>query len=52
MQGRLSQLWERIQGALFPQLEEEFPPLTQKQQQAIAILEMVRIEQVVGRFSC
>ena len=47
----LSSYWNRIQGSLFPQLEEELPPLTQKQQQAIAILEMVRIEQAVERFS-
>ena len=52
MYDRLSQFWDRVQGSLFPQLEEELPPLTQKQQQAIAILEMIRIEQAVGRFSC
>jgi len=34
-----------IQGTLFPWLEEELDPLTEKQQQLITILELVRIEQ-------
>ena len=42
---RLSQYWDRIQGTLFPQLEEELDPLTEKQQQLISILELIRIEQ-------
>ena len=42
---RLSQYWSRIQGSLFPWLEEELDPLTEKQQQLIAILELVRIEE-------
>ena len=42
---RLSYFWERIQGSLFPQLEEELCPLTEKQQQLVAILEVIRIEQ-------
>lgn len=41
---KLSQYWNRIQGSLFPWIEEELGPLTQKQKQFIAILEMVRIE--------
>ena len=41
----LSQYWNRIQGTLFPQLEEELDPLTEKQQQLVTILEFVRIEQ-------
>lgn len=40
----LSQYWDRIQGTLFPWLEEELDPLTEKQQQLITILELVRIE--------
>ncbi len=40
----LSQYWNRIQESLFPWIEEELGPLTQKQKQFIAILEMVRIE--------
>ena len=43
----ISQYWSRIQGSLFPQLEEELDPLTEKQQQLITILEVVRIEQFV-----
>jgi len=43
----LSQYWHKIQGTLFPQLEEELDPLTEKQQQLITILEVVRIEQFI-----
>lgn len=42
---KLSRYWDRIQATLFPQLEEELDPLTEKQQQLIAILEFVRIEE-------
>ena len=41
----LSSYWDRIQATLFPQLEEELDLLTEKQQQLIAILELVRIEE-------
>ena len=44
---KLSQYWSRIQGSLFPWLEEELDPLTQKQQQLITILELVRIEEFI-----
>ncbi len=40
----LSQTWLRIQGSLFPWLREELGPLSKKQQQLIAILEVIRIE--------
>ena len=43
--GTLSQYWAKIQGTLFPWLEEELDPLTEKQQQLVAILELVRIEE-------
>jgi transposase len=43
----LSQYWSKIQGSLFSFLEEELDPLTQKQQQLITILEVVRIEQLI-----
>lgn len=43
----LSQYWSKIQGTLFPQLEEELDPLTEKQQQLITILEVIRIEQFI-----
>ena len=46
----ISQYWEKIQGTLFPKLEENLPPLTQKQQQLISILEIVRIEEFVFPF--
>ena len=41
----LAQWWSNIQATLFPLLEEELNPLTEKQQQLITILEVVRIEQ-------
>jgi len=41
----LSQTWLKIQGSLFPWLQEELGPLSKKQQQLIAILEVIRIEQ-------
>jgi transposase len=41
----LSQNWLIIQGSLFPWLQEELGPLTQKQQQFVMILELIRIEE-------
>ena len=46
----LSSFWNRIQGSLFPFLEEELDPLTEKQQQLIAILELVRIEEFLPEY--
>lgn len=43
----LSNFWNRIQGTLFPFLEEELDPLTEKQQQFVAILELIRIEEFI-----
>jgi transposase len=43
----ISHYWEKIQGTLFPILEQELPPLTQKQQQLISVLEVLRIEEFV-----
>ena len=43
----LSRFWERIQGNLFPWLEEELPPLTKKQQQLVATLEIIQIEHFI-----
>ncbi len=45
--GTLSQYWNKIQGSLFPWLEEELDPLTEKQRQLITILEVTRIEQLL-----
>ncbi len=50
LRARLSQYWSRIQRTLFPLLEEELEPLTQKQQQLITILEVVRIEEFVPNY--
>lgn len=49
----LSQYWQKIQGTLFPWLEVELEPLTEKQQQLVSILELVRIEQFLpDTFGC
>lgn len=47
---RLSDFWYRIQGSLFPFLEEELGPLTKKQQQLVAIFETIRIEEFIFHF--
>lgn len=41
--------WQSIQSTLFPWLEKELGPLTEKQQQLVQILEIVRIENLVPR---
>jgi hypothetical protein len=41
--------WRSIQTALFPWLEREMGPLTEKQQQLVQILEVIRIEDFVPR---
>jgi Transposase DDE domain/Transposase domain (DUF772) len=41
----LSHYWDKIQGSLFPWLVEELDPLTEKQQQLVEILELVRVEE-------
>ena len=43
----LSQAWLNIQGSLFPWLSEEPGPLTKKQQELVATLEIVRIEEFI-----
>jgi hypothetical protein len=43
----LSQIWLGIQGSLFPWLTEELGKLTQKQQELITILELLRIEEFI-----
>lgn len=45
LRGSLSQSWLMIQGTLFPWLEEEPGPLTEKQQQWVMTPELVRIEE-------
>ena len=41
--------WQSIQHALFPQLERVLGPLTEKQQQLVQTLEVIRIEQMILR---
>jgi transposase len=44
---KLSHIWQRIQGVLFPFLEEELGPMTAKEKRLVEILELVRIEDYV-----
>lgn len=44
---KLSHMWERIQGVLFPFLEEMLGPMTDKEKRLVEILELVRIEDYV-----
>lgn len=50
MYDSISQFWNRIQGSLFPEIEQEVGPLTEKQQQLVATLEVVRVEQFLPKF--
>jgi transposase len=43
----LSQTWLNIQSTLFPWLSEELGPLTEKQQELVTALEVVRIEEFI-----
>ena len=43
----LSQTWLNIQSSLFPWLSEELGPLTEKQQELVSTLEVVRIEEFI-----
>ncbi len=43
----ISHFWNTIQASLFPWLQEELLPLTEKQRKLIAILEMMRIEEFI-----
>lgn len=44
---KLSQCWRMIQGNLFPWLQEELGPLTEKQQKLITVLELTRVEKFI-----
>ena len=46
---RLSTYWVRIKDFLFDPIEEEVGPLTNKQQQLITALEVIRIEDFIER---
>lgn len=45
---QLKQFMRVMQGALFPTLQEELEPLTEKHRQLVALLNMVRIEVMIG----
>jgi hypothetical protein len=47
LKDKFAKYWEKIQGSLFPWLEEELPPLTKKQKQLISILEVIRLEEFI-----
>src|SRR6266700_5619455 len=46
---RLSQFARVLQGVLFPALQEELGSLTEKQQQLVAVLDMVHLEAFIAR---
>jgi hypothetical protein len=48
LSGQLKQFLRVMQGCLFPTLEEQLGPLTDKLRQLIAVLELVQIEAMVG----
>ena len=50
LHNKLSQCWFNIQETLFPWLEEQLDPLTEKQQQLITILELIRIEEFLPNY--
>lgn len=43
----VSQFWSNIQGTLFPYLEDVLDPITERQQQLITVLEVIRIERFI-----
>lgn len=44
---KISQVWRHIQTTLFPFIEEELDPLTEKQKKLVAILELIRVEDFI-----
>jgi hypothetical protein len=48
---RLTQFARVLQGVLFPALQEELGPLTEKQRQVVAVLDMVHLEAFIARAS-
>ena len=49
---RLSNLWAHINGWLFPALEEELDPLTEKQQEFVTVCELAQLDKHMGRYGC
>ena len=45
---QLKQFVRVLQGALFPTLEEELGPLTEKHRQVVAVLNMIRLEALIA----
>ena len=43
----LSQIWYQIQGYLFPHLEDALGPLSDKEKELVAVLELIRIEEFI-----
>ncbi len=46
----LSNLWSTISDFLYPALEEELDPLTEKQQEFVAVCEMARLDKHMARY--
>ncbi|MDQ6968748.1 MAG: hypothetical protein Q9M14_08720, partial [Mariprofundaceae bacterium] len=46
----LSQTWNIIQSFLFPMLEESLGSLSEKEQQLVTILELIRIEEHIRSY--
>ena len=44
----LSSIWSGIQRSLFPFLEEELGPLTEKQRKLVSTLELIRVEDSIS----
>ena len=45
---QLNQFMRVCQGALFPALEEELGPLTEKQRQLLMVLKLIRLEACIA----
>jgi hypothetical protein len=48
---QLKQFLRVLEGALFPTLREELGPLTEKHEQLVAVLRMIRIEALIAGWS-
>jgi len=49
MSNILSHIWFRIQRDLFPHLEKEVAPLSDKEKKLVSVLELIRVEEYVKR---
>jgi hypothetical protein len=48
--GALSSLWHCITGCLFPALEEELDPLTEKEREFVTVCEMAQLDRQMGPY--